>query len=507
MEAMTDISTALTSGSVEQCRRMPPSAAQCRPVPEGVMNSPVTKGRSMLRPAVRRDSLLLPALATGLVLTYLSAQVLVGADTMWMVALGEHVARARAVPDGLPFASADTSGWPNVPVLGELALFAAHSTGSLGLAVALLLADAVMLLALAASAQRRGAGPLATAFTVVVTAAGMLTVLGVVRAQLLSLVPFALLVVLLRAEEEEPSRRVWLCVPLIIVWANLHGAVLVGVALIGCYLVFSRVRRTPVEAVLVAVCCVLAVWLNPALVRTGTYYAGVLTNEAARSGSELWSRPDLRSPFDVLMVLSAFVLTVLAGRWGRLRLWEVVAVAGMVVATFSAARHGMWLLMFLLGPAALALSRATRQGPLKDMAVRMPSPRLVGAVGLVALAGLCAVTLTQREHVLRGPGEIARAVAAATQGKVVLAPEPLAEDLAAAGVTVWASNPIDAFSPADQRAYLAFIRGDGQAAGPALEDADVVVAPVASPSERVAIAGGFTERSRIRGYVLLSRGT
>ncbi len=59
------------------------------------------------------------------------------------------------------------------------------------------------------------------------------------------------------------------------------------------------------------------------------------------------------------------------------------------------------------------------------------------------------------------PGLVA-AVAEVAADRAVLAPEPLVERLAAEGLTVWLSNPIDAFSRADQAAYLDFL--DGRAA-------------------------------------------
>ena len=51
-----------------------------------------------------------------------------------------------------------------------------------------------------------------------------------IRGQLFSLPLFAVCVLLLRAETREPSRRIWLLVPLLALWGNLHGAVLTGAA-------------------------------------------------------------------------------------------------------------------------------------------------------------------------------------------------------------------------------------------------------------------------------------
>ena len=99
----------------------------------------------------------LPALVVAALSCYLAPRALVGADTMWMVALGERVATTGSVPDGVPFAAADTSGWPNVPALGELLMYAVHSLSPVGLAVALLgLTAATLLLLGRGGAPSRG---------------------------------------------------------------------------------------------------------------------------------------------------------------------------------------------------------------------------------------------------------------------------------------------------------------------------------------------------------------
>src|SRR5436189_5836743 len=61
--------------------------------------------------------------------------VTIGADTYWAVALGRDIARNGAIPDGIPFAVADSSGWPNVPVLGELSLAGLAAPGPGGIVV------------------------------------------------------------------------------------------------------------------------------------------------------------------------------------------------------------------------------------------------------------------------------------------------------------------------------------------------------------------------------------
>ena len=73
-------------------------------------------------------------------------------------------------------------------------------------------------------------------------------------------------------------------------------------------LVLQRQRKLKWPALDWLESLLMAVWLTPATWRTGSYYLGVLTNEAARRGSDLWSRPSVHSPFDVLMVLCGATL-------------------------------------------------------------------------------------------------------------------------------------------------------------------------------------------------------
>ena len=66
-----------------------------------------------------------------LVALFVAWQGVIGADCYWLVALGNSILQSGHVPDGLPFAFAPTSDWPNVPVVAEI-LFAALEDGAGG---------------------------------------------------------------------------------------------------------------------------------------------------------------------------------------------------------------------------------------------------------------------------------------------------------------------------------------------------------------------------------------
>ena len=110
-----------------------------------------------------------------------------------------------------------------------------------------------------------GASDGACALVIVAIPSRPLSSLFIVRAQLFSLPLFALAVLLLRSEARAPSRRIWLLVPLVALWSNLHGAVLTGLAVASVYLVLDAVRRQPLVALGVLAASWRALLVTPAL--------------------------------------------------------------------------------------------------------------------------------------------------------------------------------------------------------------------------------------------------
>src|ERR671923_1488885 len=219
---------------------------------------------------------------------------------------------------------------------------------------------------LALGLRREGGDDVGGALVLLVVVIGALPALVVIRSQLFSLLLFPVLLALLRAEARAPSGRIWLLPVLLAVWSNLHGAVLVGLAVAGAYLVFARARSEPLVTAGVLVASTLAVCATPALQHTPDYYLGVLRNDAARRGIGLWAPLSLGSGFDLLLLAAAIVLLVLALR-ARPALWELIAIAGLAVLTVKTARSGAWLLFVAAAPAARTLhfdpSRDDRRGP------------------------------------------------------------------------------------------------------------------------------------------------
>jgi hypothetical protein len=371
----------------------------------------------------------------------------IGADARWLAALGRIIVDRRGIPDGIPYASAPSRGWHNVPVLAELILRGlTRAAGDRGLLIAQVVAVAAALAILAWDLRREGADDFGGALVLLVVVAGALPVLVIVRSQLFSLLLFPALIALLRADARSPSLRLWLLPPLFALWSNLHGAVLVGFAVAATYLIFGRGRRQPLLAGSVFVVSALAICVTPALQHTPEYYRDLVRNEAARHGEGLWAPVSLTSGFDLLLVAAAIALLALAVR-SRPALWEAIALAGLAVLTVKTARSGVWLLFFTAAPAA----RGLRLEP--DREWRLARVALPIAI-VLAVFGLARGPLSSGASKALLDVTLRRA-----NGKPILADGIPAEQVALAGGRVWMSNPLDAFSHHDQRLYLDWLAG------------------------------------------------
>jgi hypothetical protein len=285
---------------------------------------------------------------------------------------------------------------------------------------------------------------------------------------------------------------------LMVVWGNLHGAVLVGLAVLGVFVVAARGPgwRDRTMVGLASLACLV---LTSAGLRTPEYYVSALGNEAARRGTDLWARPDLTAPLDIVMVLAAVALLVLAAR--SLRPWECLVAAGLVVATLSAARHGVWLLLFLAPVAGVSPGRRTARRAAVAARNSAPSWRAVAVVGVVGTL-LVGGQLARRHEALQPPGhEFVALLPHLAHGSPVLAKEPEAETFAQAGITVWAANPLDAFTPAVQGQFLDFLHDC------VVPDASIQVAVVDKDCGDEMRRSGWTVVERRGDLFLLSRGS
>jgi hypothetical protein len=414
---------------------------------------------------------------------FAAALGVIGADALWLVPLGERLAHGE-LPHAIPYAAAPTSGWRDVPAGAELVFWSLFH--ALGGARGLVVAQAVAAAAgfgFLARGLRLEASAGATLLASVIVLVGSLPNVVVTSIALFSLALYPLLLWLLESETRAPSRRIWLSVPLLALWGNLHGEVITGWGLLACYLVLARGRRAPWLSAAVLAGATAALFANPALWHTPRYYWAVLNSEPARKGTGLWA-PLGAGGFDLVLVASAVIL-VAVGLIGGVRVhpWEAVALFGLAASTVQVARTGTWFLFLAAYPATRSL--------------RMGDPRRRVVAVLTVMLGAAALALLVRGP--PDPGSSSLAARAASTGRPVLAEAILGQQVALAGGRVWVDNPIDAFRRGDQSLYLAWLAGQPRGAT-ALSHAGYVLV------ERRSIPGRLAAQDPRLSLVAASRG-
>ena len=233
----------------------------------------------------------------GIVLLSLFAPSIVVGDTWLTLMAGREV-----IDHGLPHTEHITvlgegATWTDQQWLAQVVFYAAHALA--GMRAVILLGIALVLLALAlatATARTSGASSRST-FLV-----GLLAVLAgpwgwTIRAQTAALPLFAgVLWLLVDASRRGIRRRTLLVLPLLVVWANLHGSVVLGAGLTVLLGVTELVRARrlawmPVALVVLAPLCVLA---SPYGTKLIAYYDLMLVDApfAPILREWQWSRPE-----------------------------------------------------------------------------------------------------------------------------------------------------------------------------------------------------------------------
>ena len=278
-------------------------------------------------------------------------------------------------------------------------------------------------------ARRRGA----PAAAVAVCSVPMLIVgIDFIRAQVLAEPLFVALVALLASESRRPSRRVALAFGLLVLWANIHGSVVLGTALVAA-LGFIELRRgARLRAVALIVLPWACVFASPYGASLVTYYRTTLHNpEFSRHLTE-WASPTLASLAGVLLLGTALLAIALVVRRPRdLTAFEVAVLVITLLGALQAVRSIVW---FVVAAAMLLPQLLGRElGRSEDDRGLSSGQRavIVLAAGAAAFLGLFAVTHP-------GPGlakDWPPAAARAVDG--VLGSDPRAHVLAGYDVSDW----------------------------------------------------------------------
>ena len=271
--------------------------------------------------------------------------------------------------------------WVDQQWLAQLGLYAAERAGGVGLVVAVCLIAVVLAFALAArAAQERGASPLGILGFFV--AAFVVAPWGVqTRTQAFALPLFALILwLLLRDRDARRPSTLWV-LPILCLWANVHGSVVLGALVVSAYGVQALVRTGwHWRAVALAALAPAAVFASPFALRLPAYYKVMLFNPPYGHEIVEWQRTTpsgLTAPFFAL-VAATCVLVVLRRR--RVTLLDCLLLAVTLAAAWSAVRLIPW---FALAMLAVMPSLASRRADAPSF--RGPAATVLAALGVSAI--------------------------------------------------------------------------------------------------------------------------
>jgi len=302
--------------------------------------------------------------------------------------------------------------WVDQQWLAQLASYGVYSLG--GLRPALLANAAIVAGSFAAAAHlARGA-----ARDVLYVAAPGAVALGLssssLRPQTLVLPLFVALTWLLVEDARRPSRRVFWVVPLLVLWANLHGTVTLAVLLVLLAVAADAWprRRPTLRTSSLAVLAVASLFASPYAPHLPGYYRTVLFNGEFATYLPDWM-PTALAPATAAFYLLAFAAVFALARVPKaFTPFEKTALVVLLVLAVEATRGVTWFVLFVL----VVLPGALRGLPLPRITVRR-AELVLGAAGVVAVGALAVAASRPASWFARDYPTSAARVVAATAGE------------------------------------------------------------------------------------------
>jgi hypothetical protein len=234
---------------------------------------------------------------------------------------------------------------------------------------------------------------------------------------------FVALVWLLISDARRASRRVFLVVPLLVLWANLHGTVVLGSLLVAIHVATSAwmrrgIKRRDLGLLGYAVLLPFASPYGPHLVG---YYDALLFNSQLAQYVPDWM-PTSLSPVTLPFYALALATVFLLGRARRtVTVFEQVTLVVLLILAVEATRGMVWFAFVALATAPTMLNGLFRGG-LRIGSRRTGSALLVTSALAVAAAAAVVVAKPNTWFTTSYPSPAARtAAASAGDGSKVFA--------------------------------------------------------------------------------------
>jgi hypothetical protein len=220
---------------------------------------------------------------------------------------------------------------------------------------------------------------------------------------------------LLIVDARAPSRRVFLVFPLLVLWANLHGSVLLAAALVSLRGALLLIRGPRVRGAVLTLGPFACLFASPyGLALVGYYHHTAFNSSFSRLVTEWhWSTPSLLTAWFYILGVTAVWLIV--RQRSRLTAYETLALLATLVAGVLTVRNTVWFsylaLIVLPTPLRYSLSPDVARG-------RSNVLRAVAVASVVAVVALTATAAVRSNAWYEGrtyPNAAAAAVAKAAR--------------------------------------------------------------------------------------------
>lgn len=345
------------------------------------------------------------------------------ASDAWYSLLGGRVVSNSGLPHH-DFLTVFAQGraWVDQQWLGHLLLYGLWSAGGWPLTTLVMVAMYAGALALGAgSARLAGASERSTSLIVPVCFLVGLPNTAV-RSQVFTYPLFSIVLLLMLADERRPSRRAYAVFPLLVLWANIHGSVVVGALLVSLRgaLAFASVirRRLPASEQLPrAAVLVIAPWAcifaSPYAAALPGYYHRTLANPSFSRLVFEWTPSTIRNEpiFFAALLLAAWLGF---GRSGSLSPLARLVLPLSAIAGMLAIRNIVWfgLVAVAVLPHALDNVWRPKQTPRhKTLNLTLATVAIVGFSMVAAVSAAKGRSWFEHDYPMRAAGVVAASAA------------------------------------------------------------------------------------------------
>jgi hypothetical protein len=367
--------------------------------------APVSLIPSRLLTLASRDSDLLLVLGLGAVAIGLLELMsrFIGPDTWLALVAGRDVAQAGIPHHEVATVFAHGRAWVDEQWLSQLVMYGLYRLGGLPLLGAVNVGLIVSAVGGAVLAARRLGARARTIMRVMPLAVACVLPASELRTETYALPLFVATVYLLARDSRRPGRSVYWCLPLLVLWGNLHGSASMGAGLVGLRgltilwaqrheLLRARGWVKPVSLLAGAPLALLATPYGASII---TYYNATLLNGSLRSYVTEW-QPITAVP----LIAAAFFLQVGFAIWSfgrhaqQTTLWERCALLALAGLAVMSVRNVPWFGLAVI--AVLPLSIEAAVGARARKAKSRPALNLTLVGGVVVGLVVALTTLFAR---------------------------------------------------------------------------------------------------------------